>query len=105
MMRITVLGAGSWGTTLAVLLHQKHHHVTLWAHRPAHADEIRSAIEQARAHDGVTVIHVAVSPTKRAPGYDTWWDVPVAAVSGSDLVNTARAKYEDKLTKQRAELL
>ncbi len=68
-------------------------------------DEIRAAIEQARAHDGVTVIHVAVSPDKRAPGYDTWWDVPVAEVSGSDLVNAARVKYEGNLTKQRAELL
>jgi 3D-(3,5/4)-trihydroxycyclohexane-1,2-dione acylhydrolase (decyclizing) len=68
-------------------------------------DEIRAAIEQARAHDGVTVIHVAVSPDKRAPGYDTWWDVPVAEVSGSDLVNAARVKYEGNLAKQRAELL
>jgi 3D-(3,5/4)-trihydroxycyclohexane-1,2-dione acylhydrolase (decyclizing) len=67
--------------------------------------EIKTAIEQARAHDGVTVIHVAVSPDKRAPGYDTWWDVPVAGVSGSDLVNAARAKYEGNLVKQRAELL
>jgi 3D-(3,5/4)-trihydroxycyclohexane-1,2-dione acylhydrolase (decyclizing) len=68
-------------------------------------DEIRDAIAKSRAHDGVTVIHVAVSPTKRAPGYDTWWDVPVAAVSGSDLVNAARLKYEGQLTSQRAELL
>ncbi len=68
-------------------------------------DEIRAAIEQARAHDGVTVIHVAVSPDKRAPGYDTWWDVPVAEVSGSDLVNAARVKYEGNLSRQRAELL
>jgi 3D-(3,5/4)-trihydroxycyclohexane-1,2-dione acylhydrolase (decyclizing) len=68
-------------------------------------EEIRAAIEQGRAHDGVTVIHVAVSPDKRAPGYDTWWDVPVAAVSGSELVNTARERYEVNVTRQRAELL
>ena len=68
-------------------------------------DEIRAAIAAARAHDGVTVIHVAVSPDKRAPGYDTWWDVPVAAVSGSGLVNTAREKYEVNVTRQRSELL
>ena len=55
MMRITVLGAGSWGTTLAVLLHQKHHHVTLWAHRPGHADEIRSARENRRLLPGVAI--------------------------------------------------
>jgi len=68
-------------------------------------DEIRDAIKAARAHDGVTVIHVAVSPDKRAPGYDTWWDVPVAEVSSSPTVNAAREKYEVALTRQRTELL
>jgi 3D-(3,5/4)-trihydroxycyclohexane-1,2-dione acylhydrolase (decyclizing) len=67
--------------------------------------EIRDAIAAARAHPGVTVIHVAVSPDKRAPGYDSWWDVPVAEVSGSELVNRARDRYEEKLAAQRAELL
>jgi 3D-(3,5/4)-trihydroxycyclohexane-1,2-dione acylhydrolase (decyclizing) len=67
--------------------------------------EIRAAIAQAREHDGPFVIHVAVSPDRRAPGYDSWWDVPVAAVSGSDLVVAARERYEEKVATQRAELL
>jgi 3D-(3,5/4)-trihydroxycyclohexane-1,2-dione acylhydrolase (decyclizing) len=67
--------------------------------------EIRDGIKAARAHDGVTLIHVAVSPDKRAPGYDSWWDVPVAQVSGSDMVNTARVKYEANVARQRQELL
>ena len=67
--------------------------------------DIRDAIEAGRAHDGVTLIHVAVSPDKRAPGYDSWWDVPVAAVSGSELVNQARDRYETKVAAQRTELL
>ena len=29
-MKISVLGAGGWGTTLAVLLHYNGHDVTLW---------------------------------------------------------------------------
>ena len=52
------------------------------ASTPAPRTRSGAAIAAARAHDGVTVIHVAVSPDKRAPGYDSWWDVPVAAVSG-----------------------
>ena len=36
-MRITVLGAGSWGTTLAILLSSNAHEVILWAHREDHA--------------------------------------------------------------------
>jgi glycerol-3-phosphate dehydrogenase (NAD(P)+) len=55
MMRITILGAGSWGTTLAILLHQKHQNVTLWAHRAPHADEIRSARENRRLLPGVPI--------------------------------------------------
>ncbi len=32
-MRISVLGAGSWGTTLAILLHYNGHDVTLWEYK------------------------------------------------------------------------
>jgi glycerol-3-phosphate dehydrogenase (NAD(P)+) len=40
MSYITVLGAGSWGTTLAVLLGQKDYDVTLWVYEEDLADEI-----------------------------------------------------------------
>jgi glycerol-3-phosphate dehydrogenase (NAD(P)+) len=40
-MRITVLGAGAWGTALARLLHQGSHAVTLWGHIAEWLDEIR----------------------------------------------------------------
>ncbi|MBA4311438.1 MAG: glycerol-3-phosphate dehydrogenase [Chlorobiaceae bacterium] len=36
-MRISVLGAGSWGTTLAILLHYNAHRVTLWTYDPSHS--------------------------------------------------------------------
>ncbi len=36
-MRIAVLGAGSWGTTLAILLSENFHDVTLWTFDPVHA--------------------------------------------------------------------
>ncbi|HLF14822.1 MAG TPA: NAD(P)H-dependent glycerol-3-phosphate dehydrogenase [Bacteroidota bacterium] len=54
-MRITVLGAGSWGTTLAVLLSQNNHSVTLWAHRPEHAREIVSVRENRRLLPGIAI--------------------------------------------------
>ena len=34
--KIAVLGAGSWGTALAVWLAARGHAVTLWGHDPAH---------------------------------------------------------------------
>ena len=30
-MKITVLGAGTWGTALAILLAEKGHDVTIWS--------------------------------------------------------------------------
>ena len=40
-MKVTVLGAGAWGTALARLLHQSGNEVTLWGHEPRHLEEIR----------------------------------------------------------------
>jgi 3D-(3,5/4)-trihydroxycyclohexane-1,2-dione acylhydrolase (decyclizing) len=36
------------------------------------------------------------------PSYESWWDVPVAAVGGDDAVRAARAAYEEARAKQRA---
>jgi glycerol-3-phosphate dehydrogenase (NAD(P)+) len=40
-MKVTVIGAGAWGTALANLLCQNGHAVTLWGHDPAHLAEVR----------------------------------------------------------------
>ena len=52
-MRITVLGAGAWGTTLARHLFNSEHTVTLWAHEPARLVEIRQSGENRRYLPGV----------------------------------------------------
>ena len=39
-MRVTVLGAGSWGTTVASLLCRRDHEVLLWARNPEVAAEV-----------------------------------------------------------------
>jgi glycerol-3-phosphate dehydrogenase (NAD(P)+) len=46
--RIAVIGAGAWGTTLARMLAQAGHPVTLWAHRPEAAAEMDAAGENRR---------------------------------------------------------
>lgn len=66
--------------------------------------EIRDALAAARTAGRPTVIHVPVSPDKRVPGYESWWDVPPAGVSGSESVAAARARYEGALALQREEL-
>jgi glycerol-3-phosphate dehydrogenase (NAD(P)+) len=35
-MNVSVLGAGAWGTALALVLEQNGHQVTMWGHDPAH---------------------------------------------------------------------
>jgi glycerol-3-phosphate dehydrogenase (NAD(P)+) len=35
-MNISVLGAGAWGTALALVLEENGHHLTLWGHDPVH---------------------------------------------------------------------
>ena len=40
---------------------------------------------QARTADRITVIVVPTEPEKRMPGFESWWDVPVAGASGQDV--------------------
>jgi glycerol-3-phosphate dehydrogenase (NAD(P)+) len=40
-MKITILGAGAWGTALAKLLHTGGHAITLWGHEPEHLEQMR----------------------------------------------------------------
>ena len=41
-MRITVLGAGAWGTALARILHENLHEGALWGHDAGPLDELRA---------------------------------------------------------------
>ncbi|GIO22612.1 NAD(P)H-dependent glycerol-3-phosphate dehydrogenase [Oceanobacillus sp. J11TS1] len=40
MSKVVVLGAGSWGTALAIVLADNGHEVRIWAHRKEHVEEI-----------------------------------------------------------------
>lgn len=39
-MKISLLGAGGWGTTLAILLHYNGHNVTLWEYKKSYAKHL-----------------------------------------------------------------
>jgi glycerol-3-phosphate dehydrogenase (NAD(P)+) len=43
--KVTFLGAGGWGTALALLLREQGHQVRLWAHDPKHARELAESRE------------------------------------------------------------
>ncbi|WP_047985318.1 NAD(P)H-dependent glycerol-3-phosphate dehydrogenase [Ornithinibacillus californiensis] len=42
MKKVAVLGAGSWGTALSIVLADNNHDVRLWTHRKEQADQINS---------------------------------------------------------------
>lgn len=52
-MRIAVLGAGSWGTTLALLLLENNHDVILWEYKPEHVAVMREKRENISFLPGV----------------------------------------------------
>ncbi len=54
-MRITVLGAGSWGTTLAILLNYNAHQVTLWSFEEQQAEAMRQSRENTAFLPGIVI--------------------------------------------------
>ncbi len=52
---IAVLGAGSWGTALAVLLSRNGHPVRLWGHLPEHMEALRRERENRQFLPGVAL--------------------------------------------------
>jgi 3D-(3,5/4)-trihydroxycyclohexane-1,2-dione acylhydrolase (decyclizing) len=64
-------------------------------------DELRDALEQAKAADGPVVVHVEVDRYAGVPSYESWWDVPVATISSDESVRAARAEYERARLSQR----
>jgi len=65
-MKITILGAGAWGTALARLLQQGPNQVTLWGHVPAWIEEIRQTRRNDRFLPGIE-LPAAIIPESDLP--------------------------------------
>ena len=63
-------------------------------------EEFISALKQARENEKTTAIIVELEPSN-VPGYESWWDVPIAEVSDMPTVQEARKEYEEKVKKER----
>ena len=64
-------------------------------------DDFVTGLKQAQASDKTTVIHIKNDRYEGVPGYDSWWDVPVAEVSERDKVQAAREEWEEMRAKER----
>ena len=69
--------------------------------RPEGREGLMKAIEEARGVDRTTVIAVEVDRDVRVPGYESWWDVPVAEVSTVEEVQKAREEFEVMVKNER----
>ncbi len=89
------------GSYIAIDFAQNAESLGAVAYRADSASELRAALDAARNHTRTTVIHVPVQRDARVPGFESWWDVPVAQVSGERGVQEALASYEQTKTNQR----
>jgi len=64
-------------------------------------DDLRKALIEARQRKDTSVVVIETAYDQRVPGYESWWDVPIAEVSEIESVGAARAKYVKAREKQR----
>ncbi|WP_082233983.1 NAD(P)H-dependent glycerol-3-phosphate dehydrogenase [Halobacillus massiliensis] len=55
MSKVAVLGAGSWGTALAIVLADNGHDVHLWSHRKEHAEKINETHQNEKYLKDITI--------------------------------------------------
>jgi 3D-(3,5/4)-trihydroxycyclohexane-1,2-dione acylhydrolase (decyclizing) len=64
-------------------------------------DEFVQALQECRDNPRTSVVVVETAIDSRVPGYESWWDVPVAEVSEVASVQNARQEYEKARQKER----
>ncbi len=64
-------------------------------------DDFTAALKAAKAADRTTVIYIENDRYVGVPGYESWWDVPVAEVSERDSVRAVREEWEEMRAKER----
>jgi 3D-(3,5/4)-trihydroxycyclohexane-1,2-dione acylhydrolase (decyclizing) len=72
-----------------------------WTATANTAQELKAALIAGRKQDRTAVVVIPTSYDQRVPGYESWWDVPIAEVSEREAVKTARKNYEEARKKER----
>jgi 3D-(3,5/4)-trihydroxycyclohexane-1,2-dione acylhydrolase (decyclizing) len=72
-----------------------------WAKRARTGEELKAALGEGLAQERTSVVVIETAFDQRVPGYESWWDVPIAEVSESEPVRSARRKYEEARKKER----
>lgn len=69
--------------------------------RARNVEELRDALVASKKADRTAVIHVRTDRYEGVPGYESWWEVPVAEVSESKAVQAARREHEEGQARRR----
>jgi 3D-(3,5/4)-trihydroxycyclohexane-1,2-dione acylhydrolase (decyclizing) len=69
--------------------------------RTSTRDEFKQALLAASKSQMTSVVVIETAYDQRVPGYESWWDVPIAEVSEAESVRAARSKYEEAVRKER----
>jgi len=64
-------------------------------------DDFTAALKTAKEIDRTVVIYIQNDRYVGVPGYESWWDVPVAEVSERDSVRAVREEWEEMRVKER----
>jgi 3D-(3,5/4)-trihydroxycyclohexane-1,2-dione acylhydrolase (decyclizing) len=67
-------------------------------------EELYAGLAAAAHEPRTTVIAIEVDRYEGVPGYESWWDVPIAEVSEIASVREAREQYEDARRNERSRL-
>ena len=89
MSNITVMGAGSWGIALSILLNNNGHNVTVWSVFPEEIQELNETRENKKCLPGV-IIPESIKFTADTKGAVDGADVIVLAVASPYTRSTAR---------------
>lgn len=89
MGNITVIGAGSWGLALGLLLNENGNHVTMWCYDEAEKDSILKYMENKRCLPGIKIpIEIAFTTSEKEAAQDK--DIIVLAVPSNFVRETIK---------------
>ncbi len=66
--------------------------------------DLNHALAEAKTQEKTTVIYVETDRYAGVPGYESWWDVPIAEVSAVESVQKVYAEYVEARKKERYHL-
>jgi 3D-(3,5/4)-trihydroxycyclohexane-1,2-dione acylhydrolase (decyclizing) len=70
------------------------------AEKVGNIDDLPGALKRARNSDRSSVVVIDTDPVASTSAGGTWWDVPVAEVSGNDAVRAAAKSYSEQQRKR-----